>query len=80
MGVYPRHPDAPREEPRSDEMGGPQGWCLQVLEVRSCCSALGAEEEEQQHDVREAQSSHEVKDAILGSRDLGGGDLSKTVE
>lgn len=71
MGVYQRHPDPSRAEPGPDEVGGPPGRRLQVPEVRSCCSALGAEEEEQQHDVREAQQSHEVKDAILGSRDLG---------
>jgi len=70
LGVYPRYPDSSGAESGSDEVGGPTGWRIQVPQVRSRCSTLGAEEEEQQHDVREAQQSHEVKDSILGSRDL----------
>lgn len=41
-------------------MGGPVRRCLQIFKIRSCGSALGEEEEQQQHDLREAQPGYEV--------------------
>lgn len=42
-------------------MGGSQRRCLQVPEVGGCGSAVGSEEEKQQHDLRETEPSYEVR-------------------
>lgn len=65
MGVHQGHPDPPREEPWPDEVGGPQRGRLQVPQVRGRGPDVGAEEEEQQHDIRETQPCHEVRAATL---------------
>lgn len=65
VGVHQRHPHPPRAESGSDEVGRPAGRSLQIPEVGGRGSAVGSEEEEQQHDVREAQQSHEVNTRLL---------------
>lgn len=60
MGVHQGHSRPPREEPGTHEVGGPARGGLQVPQVRGRGSDVGPEEEEQQHDLREAQSCHEV--------------------
>lgn len=49
-------------------MGGPQRGRLQVPQVRGRSPDVGPEEEEQQHDLREAEPRHEV---LLQARHLG---------
>lgn len=61
MGVHPRHSDPSGEEPGPDEVGGSPRWRLQVSEVGGRGSAVGSEEEKQQHDLRETESSYEVR-------------------
>lgn len=68
MGVHSGHSPEPRQEPRTDQMGRPFRRHLQVPEVRGRGSAVGEEEEQQQHDLREAQSGHEI---LLQARDPG---------
>lgn len=51
VGVHQGHSNSPREEPGSDEVGGPSGRGVQVPQVRGRGSDVGPEEEEQQHDL-----------------------------
>ena len=44
-------------------MGGPLGRCVPFPEVGGRGPAVGQEEEQQQHDLREAQPGHEVNTA-----------------
>lgn len=60
VGVHQGHPHPPREEPRPPEVGGPSWGRLQVPQVGGSGSDVGSEEEEQQHDLWETQSCHEV--------------------
>ena len=60
MGVHPRHPHPPRAERGPDEVGEPAGGRVQVPAFRGRGPAVGPEEEEQQHDLREAEPGHAV--------------------
>lgn len=65
MGVHSGHSPEPRQEPRTDQMGRPFRRHLQVPEVRGRGPAVGEEEEQQQHDLREAQPGHEVSNFVF---------------
>lgn len=65
MGVHSGHSPEPRQEPRTDQMGRPFRRHLQVPEVGGRGSAVGEEEEQQQHDLREAQPGHEVSSSVF---------------
>lgn len=74
MGVHSGHSAEPRQEPRTDQMGRPFRGHLQVPEVRGRGPAVGEEEEQQQHDLREAQPGHEVSNFVfLKGRATGAG-------
>lgn len=60
VGVHKRHFAEPRDEPRPDQMGGPDRGRVPFPEVRGRGAAMGQEEEQQQHDLRETQPGHEV--------------------
>lgn len=51
VGIHPRYPDQPREEPGPDEVGGPPRGRLQVPQVRGRGPDVGPEEEEHQYDI-----------------------------
>lgn len=61
MGVHKRHFAEPGDECRPDQMGGPDRGRVPLPQVRGRGAAMGQEEEQQQHDLREAQPGHEVE-------------------
>lgn len=64
LGIYSRHSSQSWEKSRINQVGRPVRRCLQIFKIWSCGSAVGKEEEQQQHDVWETQSGYEVS---LGS-------------
>lgn len=60
MGVHKRHFAEPGDKSRPDQMGGPDRGRVPLPQVGGRGAAMGQEEEQQQHDLRETQSGHEV--------------------
>lgn len=60
LGIYSRYSSQSWEKPGINQVGRPVRRRLQILKIRSCGSALGKEEKQQQHDLREAQPGYEV--------------------
>lgn len=60
MGIYSRPPAGPRHESVVHPMGEEGGRDLQVCPVGQSGKAVGTEEAESSHDVREVEPSHEV--------------------
>lgn len=66
LGIYSRYSSQSWEKPRINQVGRPVRRRLQIFKIRSCGSALGEEEKQQQHDLWETQPGYEVswEDAI----------------
>lgn len=60
LGIYPRYSSQSWEKPGINQVGRPVRRCLQIFKIRSCGSALGKEEKQQQHDLWETQPGYEV--------------------
>lgn len=60
LGIYSRYSSQSWEKPRINQVGRPVRRCLQIFKIWSCGSAVGKEEKQQQHDLRETQPGYEV--------------------
>lgn len=61
VGVYKRHFAEPRDKPWPDQVGGSDGGGVPLPEIWGGGTAVGQEEEQQQHDLWETKSGNEVK-------------------
>lgn len=61
MGVHQGHSTAPGAQPGADQVGGSNRGGLPLPAVGGSGQVMGQEEEQQQHDLREAQPGDEVE-------------------